>query len=163
MDETDVVECAEELLRVAAEEPLPIVQPAGPTGPLTRATSPALGGLASIGIAVFPKCPICWASYMSMFGISGLVAIPYSPWLQPVLFMAMALNAASVWWRCHAVGRMMGFHLVAVGAITIVATKLQWLPESAAMAGVISTLAGSVASAWSGERARAQVSGLPQH
>ena len=86
-----------------------------------------------------------------MLGVSSLLPMPYSPWLEVVLFAVMALNAASVWWRCRSVGRMAGFHLVASGTAAIVATKLGFLPEQAAMLGVPLVLAGSIASAWSGK------------
>ncbi|MFB6456172.1 hypothetical protein ACE38W_12945 [Chitinophaga sp. Hz27] len=40
--------------------------------------------LLSILIAFFPKCPVCWAVYMSMFGSIGLAKLPFLPWLLPV-------------------------------------------------------------------------------
>ena len=64
------------------------------------------------------------------------------------LFAVMAVNLASVWWRCRSSGRMAGFHLVASGAVAIVAMKIGLLPEQAAMPGVMLTLAGSLASVW---------------
>lgn len=39
----------------------------------------------SFFIAFFPKCPACWATYMSMFGSIGLAELPYMEWLFPVL------------------------------------------------------------------------------
>ena len=59
-----------------------------------KTSSPLLGSLASLALAFFPKCPICWAAYLSVFGIAGLDRIPYSPWLQPVLAKAMLINLA---------------------------------------------------------------------
>jgi protein SCO1/2 len=144
-NERDVVDRAVELL--GDHEPQALVQASSPS-PAGRVAPTAVGTLASLGVAVFPKCPICWASYMSVLGISSLVPVPYSPWMEPVLFVAMALNAASVWWRCRTVGRMAGFHLVAAGAAAIIAARMQWLPEPAAMVGVLLTAAGAVAGAW---------------
>jgi protein SCO1/2 len=106
-----------------------------------------LGTLASVGIAFFPKCPICWATYVSALGISSLVPIPYSPWLQPVLFGVMALNLAAVGWRGRSTKRLSGFALVAAGAVALVATNLGAVPEQASMLGVALTMAGSFASA----------------
>lgn len=48
--------------------------------------------LLSIGIAFFPKCPFCWAAYMSALSSLGLVKIPYSPWMLPVLMGLLALH-----------------------------------------------------------------------
>jgi protein SCO1/2 len=106
-----------------------------------------LGTLASLGIAFFPKCPICWATYMSALGISSLVPIPYAPWLQTVLFGVMVLNVAAVGWRGRSTKRMTGFALVTAGALAVVATKLGAVPEQASMLGIALTMAGSFASA----------------
>jgi len=43
-------------------------------------------------IAFFPKCPICWMAYLSVFGIASLETIPYTPWLFPLMFFLLALN-----------------------------------------------------------------------
>jgi protein SCO1/2 len=148
-DEREVVERAAEMLR--DDEPGPAVAPVAtaPSAPPGRlhAASTAMGTLASVGVALFPKCPICWLTYMSVLGISGL--LPYSPGWELVLFAVMAVNLASVWWRCRSSGRMAGFHLAAAGAVAMVAMKIGLLPEQAAMPGVMLTLAGSLASVWS--------------
>jgi protein SCO1 len=149
-DERDVVDRAAAMLR--DDKPGPArasVIPAPPAPPARLQTaSTVMGTLASLGVALFPKCPICWLTYMSVLGISGLLPIPYSPWWEVVLFAVMAVNLASVWWRCRSSGRMAGFHLVASGAVAIVAMKIGLLPEQAAMPGVMLTLAGSLASVW---------------
>lgn len=43
-------------------------------------------------LAFFPKCPVCWAAYLSVFGISSIQSIPYSPWLIPVIMVIMVFN-----------------------------------------------------------------------
>lgn len=48
--------------------------------------------LTSVLIAFFPKCPMCWAVYMSMFGSLGLARLPYMPWLLPVLLVFLAVH-----------------------------------------------------------------------
>lgn len=50
------------------------------------------GALLSVGIVLFPKCPLCWAAYMSMFGSVGLTSVPYMKWLLPVLIGFLALH-----------------------------------------------------------------------
>jgi len=57
-----------------------------------RASRPMLTALLSILIAFFPKCPVCWATYMSMFGSVWLARTPYVAWLYPVLLGLSALN-----------------------------------------------------------------------
>jgi mercuric ion transport protein len=46
----------------------------------------------SILIAFFPKCPLCWAIYMSMFGTIGLAKLPYMSWLLPVLLLFLGIH-----------------------------------------------------------------------
>jgi len=150
-NEQEVVDRAVELLNgdghpdAASRDSIEQTRPEPPDHP--RAAASLLGTLASLGIAFFPKCPICWATYVSAFGISSLVPIPYSPWLQLVLFGVMALNLAAVGWRGRSTKRMTGFALVAAGALAVVATKLGAVPEHASLLGVALTMAGSFASA----------------
>ena len=104
------------------------------------------GALGSLALAFFPKCPVCWAAYLSVFGIAGLSRIPYAPWLAPAFAALMLLNVAAVWLRSRATRRMSGFYLVSAGALAIL-TALQFGWKSAAVFGMVATMAGSVASA----------------
>lgn len=166
-DEQQVVDRALEVLGEKSVETTPDGPPgieATPDGPSETATLPAgrgaaattFGTLASLGVAFFPKCPICWAGYASMLGLGGLVQIPYSPWLQPLLVAVMLINLASVWLRGRATGRMGGFYLVSAGALALVVSKLGPGWGSAATCGVALTFAGSLLSAL------APKNGLPQ-
>jgi protein SCO1 len=110
-----------------------------------RFTSPLFGTLAALGLALFPKCPLCWAGYMSFFGVAGLEGIPYSPWLPPVLAIMIAINLASVWLRARVTGRISGFLLVSAGALMIVLSKATAF-DKAAIGGVLLTMAGSFVS-----------------
>lgn len=58
----------------------------------------------SVLIAFFPKCPMCWAVYMSMFGSLGLAKLPYVPWLLPLLLACMALHLFMLWRKIPNVG-----------------------------------------------------------
>lgn len=117
-----------------------------------KLASPMLATLASLAMAFFPKCPICWSAYLSVFGIAGLKQIPYSPWLQPVLFALMLINLGSVWLRGRSTGRMTGFYLVSAGALAILLSKTGPGWESAAIPGVVLTLVGSILSALNGKK-----------
>lgn len=153
-DEQQVVERATEVLneKSAAATPEPAAEPAA-SRPRRKLATPLFGTLASLGVAFFPKCPICWAAYLSVFGIAGL-QIPYSPWLQPVLFALMLFNLACVWLRGRATGRMLGFYLVTAGVLAIVISKLGAGLENAAVLGVALTLAGSLLSALNVKKTR---------
>lgn len=109
-----------------------------------RFASPVFSTLVALGLALFPKCPFCWAAYLSLLGIAGLQSIPYSPWLQPVLAILLLSNLASIWFRARTTSRMMPFYLVTAGALAIIASKAFTGLNAAGLIGVILTLAGSV-------------------
>ena len=106
--------------------------------------SPVFGTAVALGLALFPKCPLCWAAYLSLFGIAGLETIPYSPWLQPVLAILLLLNLTSIWFRARGTGRMLPFYLVTAGALALVASKVFAGPAAVGFLGVFLTLVGSV-------------------
>ena len=43
-------------------------------------------------VAFFPKCPVCWAVYMSMLGSFGIAEIPYMKWLLPVFMVFLGFH-----------------------------------------------------------------------
>jgi protein SCO1 len=114
-----------------------------------RVASPVFGTAVALGLALFPKCPFCWAAYLSLFGIAGLQSIPYSPWLQPVLAILLLSNLTSVWLRARTTTRLLPFYLVTVGAVTIILSKAFSAPSAASFIGVLLTLVGSVWSTFS--------------
>jgi protein SCO1 len=139
-DEQQVVDRAVEVLEEKSEEAAPAAR--------GKAASSAAGTLASLAVAFFPKCPVCWAAYLSFFGIAGLERIPYSPWLQPLLAAVMLINLASLWLRGRSTGRWSGFCLATAGALAIVVSKAGPGWEKAALWGVALTLAGSLLGAF---------------
>lgn len=77
--------------------------------------------LLSILIAFFPKCPICWAVYMSMFGSLGLAQLPYMGWLLPVLIGFLAIHLFMIYKK---------------------STRNNYLPFLLSLAGVLVILTG---------------------
>ncbi|MBB6499932.1 hypothetical protein [Pedobacter cryoconitis] len=59
---------------------------------VTKTVKAIPSAMMSILIAFFPKCPLCWAVYMSMFSSIGLAQIPYLPWLLPILIGFMGVH-----------------------------------------------------------------------
>ena len=72
-DEQQVVDCAIDVLKENRDESTSATTSESPGGTARRAiASSTFGTLASLGVAFFPKCPFCWAAYLSVFGIAGL-------------------------------------------------------------------------------------------
>ena len=145
-DEGELVERAARVLDEADDAP-PAQSTPSASHPASRgALAPWLGTLAALGVALLPKCPICWAAYLSAFGVAGFGSIPYSPWLLPLLAAAVLVNLGSMWLRGRATGTLAPFWLAGVGTLLIAALKLGFPLPGAALAGVALTLAGSLLS-----------------
>lgn len=140
-DEAEVVERATELL-----ESGPAVGRAVPAGT-------TLGTLAALGLAIFPKCPACWAAYLSTLGIASLERIPY-PWVAPLLAVAALINLVSVWLRARSTHRWTGAWLVTAGVAMIGLSRFGWPPAGW---GVAATLIGSIVSTLSLRESRRNV------
>ena len=125
-----------------------------------RRPTSMLGAFASVGVAFFPKCPVCWAAYLSLLGIAGLERVPYSPWLQPLLASVMLANLAFVWLRGRKTERMAGFYLAAAGAITILLSNIRLEWQSAAVIGVGLTFLGSLVSVLAGSGSDPKLQGM---
>ena len=72
----------------------------------------------AVFIALFPKCPVCWATYMSIFGFMGVGRIPYAPWL---IYLLLAVAAYNVY---HSVKRARAGGMYLVSIIQVVAYVL---------------------------------------
>jgi len=110
-----------------------------------RKTSKALPSiLLSLLIAFFPKCPFCWAAYMSMFGTVGLARLPYMPWLLPLLMVLLGIHVF-VQYKKTAKKGYLPFVVSLAGALTILAARLYFPAEkSVLIAGMLAIAAGSL-------------------
>lgn len=106
--------------------------------------------LLSLLIAFFPKCPVCWAVYMSMFGGLGLSQLPYLKWLLPVLLLLFALNLFLLYRK----GKKTGygpFILNLLGAVIILAGRTFFIADKELLyTGMLMVLSGSLWSGFSG-------------
>jgi protein SCO1/2 len=64
--------------------------------PLSSMTS--LLGLAALAL---PKCPLCWATYASVLGFSGVLAFPDPRALQAVAMVLLLVYLGGMFWRAH--------------------------------------------------------------
>jgi protein SCO1/2 len=109
-------------------------------------TATAFGTVASVGFAFFPKCPICWATYLSVFGLTSLQSLLCASWLRPALAAAMVINLACIAARARRTRRYWPLALAATGGLAVFGLKagLGW--DETALLGVLLMLAGSAAS-----------------
>lgn len=94
-------------------------------------------------IAFFPKCPFCWAAYMSYLGATGVVSVQYQPWLIWVLVGLLTINVGVLYWTRHRHG-LGPFWLCLAGAALVITNRL-WLNEPALLGlGAAFLLTGSL-------------------
>ncbi|MCF0074351.1 hypothetical protein LZD49_27960 [Dyadobacter sp. CY261] len=100
--------------------------------------------LMSVLIAFFPKCPFCWAVYMSMFGSVGLAKLPYMSWLLPVLMAMLAFHLFMLW-RKAALHGYVPFMLSLFGSLMIVIGRIYFpLQEWILISGIVCVVSGSL-------------------
>ena len=104
-----------------------------------------------VAAALLPKCPICWAAYLSTFGstlgIAGIRFGAYSRWLLPILLLFMGTNLSVLWLQGHRRGKMAGFWLAAAGAFSIGVLGLYLDVPYAALTGVMLSVAATLVNA----------------
>jgi protein SCO1/2 len=144
-----------------ADAPAPAPAAPAPPAPPPRARSGigwhALGIFSSVVTAFLPKCPMCVAAYLSVFGIASVERIPYSPVLLPLFGVLLLLNLLVTWARCRATGRFAGFALSATGAVTILVGRLVLNLPYAGPIGVALTVVGSLGTVVWGARRRPRI------
>ncbi|RLJ75131.1 MerC domain-containing protein [Pedobacter alluvionis] len=77
----------------------------------------------AVVIAFFPKCPFCWAAYMSLFSYFGLSKLSYQPWLLPLFIGLFFVNLFSM----YANGKRHGYKpliLSLLGGMLIVVNRI---------------------------------------
>jgi protein SCO1/2 len=146
-NESEVVERASAVLR---DNVVPSSPARSSVSGSARAVSAISGTLASLVWAFFPKCPLCWAAYLSVFGITGAQQILYFSKMRPVLLALMLINTASVWFRARATRRMSGLYLVGTGTSAIIFARTVAASGNLAAWGIALTFAGSLMSAVDG-------------
>ena len=108
--------------------------------------------LLNILIAFFPKCPICWAVYMSMLGSLGLSKLPYMKWILPVLLVLLCIHLIMLFIRAKQTGYL-PFALSVAGAMFIIFFRTFFMAEKwLLITGMILTVSGSLLNSFSNIR-----------
>jgi mercuric ion transport protein len=95
-------------------------------------------------IVLFPKCPICWAVYLSMLGSLALSQLPYTSWLLPVLLATLAFHLFMLFRKSEQNGYL-PFALSLAGAVLILSGRFFFPLENWLMiAGMGMIVSGSL-------------------
>lgn len=107
--------------------------------------------LTSVLIAFFPKCPMCWAVYMSTFGSLGLVQLPYMPWLLPVLILFFAIHLFMLYRKIQQKGYLP--FLMSLGGAIVILICRSFLPQEKwlLVTGMLMIISGSLLNSFSGK------------
>lgn len=99
------------------------------------------------GVAFFPKCAICWAAYLSVFGILGTARVPYLRWLYPLLAAMLGVQLLLALRRAPQTGY--GPFVLGMGGTLTVLAGRDYLPfaQWILITGVLLIAAGSL---WDG-------------
>ena len=71
-------------------------------------------------VAFFPKCPMCWASYLSLLGVTGLSNIPYSPWLLTIFTGIAIINLFVLYKRSVKRNGLIPFYFACLGTLILI-------------------------------------------
>ena len=98
----------------------------------------------SLLVAFFPKCPMCWAVYMSALGVTGLAQVPYLSFLFPVLVGMLGVHLFLLWRQVDKVGP--GPFLTSVAGILTVLLVRTYAADAhwALNGGILLMLGGSL-------------------
>jgi hypothetical protein len=122
---------------------------AGTVGNTKKTARAVPSMLLSLLIAFFPKCPFCWAAYMSMFGSLGLAQLPYLKWLLPVLMALLAVHLFLLYKKIPQKGYL-PFVLSLAGAIIIIGGRTYFPAEKwLLITGMSLVISGSLLNSFS--------------
>ncbi len=147
-DEAEVVRAAKALLEAPANEDKESLKAPSqaPSPPRPNAAPQAAASIVlSVLAALFPKCPVCWAAYLSMLGVAGVERLPHAPWLLAVFAALMAVNLGSLWIRTRGQESRLGLYLSTAGALVILLGSVWLSLPYASFVGIALTVAGSLA------------------
>lgn len=78
----------------------------------------------AIGIFLLPKCPICWAAYMSFFSGLGFSTITYQSWWLPLMILILGLSIGATLYQAYQQKRKTYMLLTIIGTILLLVGKL---------------------------------------
>lgn len=107
----EVAKVSEDLTRLINEPPKP--------NGVLKITNTVQQVVFPVLVAFFPKCPFCWAAYLSAFGISGAQSIPFSPWIAPVMMAIMIFNLVLLYRKSKVRNGLIPFWISLTGTLMV--------------------------------------------
>lgn len=87
-----------------------------------RSVSKSIGSvIVPVFITLLPKCPFCFAAYLSLFGIAGMQLMPYVKFIPPLLFLAMSINIYALYKMGIKRNSFLPLYLCVIGSAIVVA------------------------------------------
>ncbi|HEX8635314.1 MAG TPA: SCO family protein [Pyrinomonadaceae bacterium] len=151
----EVLDLAASLLENAhrpAQTAKPLKVAAPPPAYARTVSNSILNAAPPLLLAFFPKCPLCWAAYLSAFGITGLQGIPYSPWALYVLIILMLSNLVLVYRRATRMKEFAAFYLALSGTLIALVSNLYLRLDYASYLGAAMIFSGSLLSSLPSKR-----------
>lgn len=96
-------------------------------------------------IAIAPKCPFCWAAYLSLLGLSGIPLLALE-WVMPVLIFLFLLHLSAIGKRACSRRIFLPLILSGVGFSALMVNLLWDLPLLT-YPGILFIVLGSISSA----------------
>lgn len=91
-------------------------------------------------IAFFPKCPMCWAAYLNLIGLSSIVSIKHQPWLIYVFIGFAVFNLINLYRLSKRRNGLLPFHLALIGTSILGLNYWLGLHSSLLILGISLTL-----------------------
>jgi len=54
------------------------------------------GTIIAVLIAIAPKCPLCWAAYLSLLGLTSTPLLMLGSWILPILILLFVIHLAAI-------------------------------------------------------------------
>jgi protein SCO1 len=71
-------------------------------------------------VLFLPKCPLCFAAYLSLLGVTGMQLLPYTRYLFPLIVLAIGINLYAIFRAARGRNGLLPFFLCASGALLVV-------------------------------------------
>ena len=75
--------------------------------------------LAASLLLLMPKCAMCWAAYLGIFGLAGFSALAYRTWFLPMAMVLCSLTMGRLLWRAFYQHNYLAFLFMLVAALLI--------------------------------------------